>query len=170
MTKKLRSETLKVPGYVRPQPREEPVQMPYAHAAKKDRKPLLEELIRSHVTTACGQRKKGQASVDGHHFAGRANSPIRVPTPVNDCSPAQRFVSIDWPKKTRENPEGSPFLAAAGCEYRGFIDYVHYLIVNGLAWVAEMLEAADALLALQLGPKWWVGTELEKFAPKPEPK
>jgi len=75
----------------------------------------------------------------------------------------------DWPKKTRENPDGSPFLAAAAC-IRGFIDYVYYLIVKGIVRIPEMLEAADALLALQLGPKWWVGTDLERFAPKHEPK
>ena len=32
----------------------------------------------------CKRKKKGQATVDGHHFAGEANSPIKVPTPVND--------------------------------------------------------------------------------------
>jgi hypothetical protein len=32
-----------------------------------------------------------------------------------------------------------------------------------------MLETADAFLVEQLGPKWWVGTALEKYSPKPDP-
>jgi hypothetical protein len=30
-----------------------------------------------------------------------------------------------------------------------------------------MLETADAHLVERLGPKWWVGTALEKYSPKP---
>jgi hypothetical protein len=29
-----------------------------------------------------------------------------------------------------------------------------------------MLEALDAFLTERLGPEWWVGTEMEPFAPK----
>jgi hypothetical protein len=43
-------------------------------------------------------------------------------------------------------------------------------MTKGLAWVADMLEAADAFLASKLGPKWWVGTELERFAPEQKHK
>jgi len=93
------------------------------------------------------------------------NSPIQIKVPVNDHFAELNDAQYDWPKQTLENPDGSPFLAAAGC-IRGFIDYIHYLIDKGLTWVAYMLEAADALLARQLGRKWWVGTELEKFAPE----
>jgi len=131
-----------------------------------------EALIRRTNTIICHEcvrKRKGQTTVDEHHFAAEANSPIKVPTPVNDHRAELSVAQYDWPKKTRENPDGSPFLAAAGC-IRGFIDYVHYLIVKGMIRIPEMLEAADALLALQLGPKWWVGTDLEKFAPKQQPK
>jgi hypothetical protein len=31
---------------------------------------------------------------------------------------------------------------------------------------AEMLEALDPFLAKRLGPEWWIGTEMERFAPK----
>jgi hypothetical protein len=117
----------------------------------------------------CKRKKEGKMTKDKHHFAARANSPITIPVPVNDhradLSPAQ----FDWPKETRENPNGSPLLAAAGC-IRGFIDYILYLIEKGLRWVADMLEAADAFLGRQLGSKWWVGTELEKFVPEQKPK
>jgi hypothetical protein len=71
----------------------------------------------------------------------------------------------DWPKRTLENPSGSPLLAAAGC-IRGFVDMIHYLIEEFLLWIPVFLEALDACLERVLGPKWWVGTELEQFAPK----
>jgi len=113
----------------------------------------------------CKRERDGKSTMDKHHVGGEANSPIQIKVPVNDHFAELNDAQYDWPEQTLENPDGSPFLAAAGC-IRGFIDYIHYLIDKGLAWVACMLEAADALLARQLGPKWWVGTELEKFAPK----
>ena len=88
-----------------------------------------------------------------------------VPVPANDHCAELNVAQYDWPKRTRENPDGSPFLAAAGC-IRGFIDYIHYLIEKGVAWIVELLEAADAYLRTKLGPKWWVGTPLEQFAPQ----
>jgi hypothetical protein len=33
-----------------------------------------------------------------------------------------------------------------------------------------MLETLDEHLEKRLGPKWWVGTEMERFAPKRKPK
>ena len=102
---------------------------------------------------------------DDHHFAGQANSPITVSFPANDhvaeLTPAQR----DWPRKTLENPDGSPLLAAAA-SLRGFIDTVLHLMEKGLRWIADLLEKADAFLTQKFGENWWVGTELEKFAPK----
>jgi hypothetical protein len=35
---------------------------------------------------------------------------------------------------------------------------------------AEMLEALDAFLKKRLGPEWWVGTEMERFAPRRKPR
>lgn len=103
--------------------------------------------------------------MDNHHVFAKANSPVTAPTPVNDHRAELNVAQYDWPKKTRENPDGSPLLAAAGA-IRGFIDYIHYLIEKGLAWVARMLEAADAFLAEKLGAQWWRNTDLEQFAPK----
>ncbi len=126
-------------------------------------------LIRNSKPTMCHECKRkeeGKTIVDDHHVFAKANSPVTIPTPVNDHRAELSVAQYDWPKKTLENPEGSPLLAAAGV-VRGFIDYIHYLIEKGLAWVVQMLEAADAVLARLAGPKWWVGTELEKFAPKP---
>jgi hypothetical protein len=35
-----------------------------------------------------------------------------------------------------------------------------------LIWIVEFLEAVDEFLGERLGPNWWVGTKLERFAPK----
>jgi hypothetical protein len=117
------------------------------------------------ICFACQRHACGQAPDDTHHFAGEANNPTTIPVPVNDhraeLSPAQ----YDWPKKTRENPDGCPLLAAAGC-IRGFIDTVIYLIKKGVLWIAEMLESAHDWLVEQFGPQWWVGTPLEQFIPQ----
>jgi hypothetical protein len=102
---------------------------------------------------------------DNHHFAMKANSPITIPVPVNDHSVELNVAQQDWPKQTRENRDGSPFLAAAGC-VRGFIDTILYLIKQGLLWVADMLETADAFMTQRFGKKWWIDTDIEKFAPK----
>jgi len=56
-------------------------------------------------------------------------------------------------------------LSAAAC-IRGFIDTFLYLIEEGLLWIAEMLERIDAFQVKRLGPRWWLRTEIEQFAPK----
>jgi hypothetical protein len=128
-----------------------------------------EALIRTSKPTICHEcrrKEEGKSVVDNHHVFGQSNSPVTVPTPVNDHRAEVSVAQYDWPKKTLENPEGSPFLAAAGV-VRGFINYIHYLIEKGLAWVVLLLEAADELFTVVIGQKYWVGTTLEKFAPKP---
>lgn len=113
----------------------------------------------------CKRKEKGMKRQDNHHFAGKANSPVTVPIPVNDHRAELNSAQQDWPKKTLQNPDGSPLLKAAAC-VRGFIDTIVCLIKSGLLWVADLLEKGDAFLAGKFGPKWWVGTELESFAPK----
>lgn len=114
---------------------------------------------------ACSRKKRGLSTVDGHHPAGRANSPVRISIPVNDhravLSPAQ----YDWPTETWENRDASPVLAGAGC-VRGYLDTNTYLTDGLLVWVAKLLETLDEVLRDRLGPRWWVGTDLEQFAPK----
>ena len=117
------------------------------------------------ICHACKRKRKGMTTKDNHHFAMKANSPITIPTPVNDHVADLNVAQQDWPKRTRENPEGSPLIAAAAC-IRGFIDTILYLIKTGLHWIADMLETADAYLAQKLGQQWWKNTELQKFAPK----
>jgi hypothetical protein len=104
-------------------------------------------------------------TMDNHHIAGEANGPITVPVPVNEhraeLSPGQ----YDWPRETLENPEGCPLLKGAA-HIRGFRDWVVNLIDRVLLWVAEALEWLHTYLIEELGPKWWVGTPLEKLAPR----
>jgi hypothetical protein len=130
-----------------------------------------EALIREGNRVICHECKRKEQSIttrDNHHFAMKANSPITVSIPVNDHRAELNVAQHDWPKLTRENPDGSPLIAAAAC-IRGFIDTILYLIREGLHWIADMLEAADACLTKKLGPKWWNGTELEKFVPSSRP-
>jgi hypothetical protein len=104
---------------------------------------------------------------DDHHFAMKANSPVTIPIPVNDHVADLNTAQQDWPQRTRENPDGSPLIAAAGA-VRGFIDTIVYLIEKGLSWVAELLEKLDEWATAKHGPKYWVGTPLEAFVPKSE--
>jgi len=127
-----------------------------------------EALVRrkkSVICRACLRKRNGMTTKDEHHFAMKANSQITVSVPVNDHVSDLNTAQQDWPKQTRENPHGSPLLAAAGC-VRGFADTILYLIEKGLRWIADMLETADAYLASKLGPQWWKNTDLQKFVPK----
>ncbi len=119
------------------------------------------------VCAACDRERQGEAALDDHHFAGKANSPDTIPVPVNDHRAELSEAQRNWPVETLRNPTGSPFLAAAA-KMRGLIDTVSYLLRN-LLWVAEMLEALDAFLVKKLGPRWWINTDLERFAPKGRP-
>ena len=113
----------------------------------------------------CKRTKQGKTTIDNHHVFAKTNSPITLPMPVNDHRAELSVAQYDWPKNTRENSDGSPFLAAAGT-IRGFIDTILYLVKQGLLWIADMLEAADRYLLNKLGPKWWLNTELDQYAPK----
>src|ERR1700733_1844220 len=127
-----------------------------------------EALIRNSKPTMCHEckrKKEGKTTMDDHHPFAKANSPATIKAPVNDHCAELNPAQYDWPKQVRENPNGSPVLAAAGCVL-GFIDTIVYLIEKGLRWIADMLVAVDAFLAEHWGPKYWVGTALEKFAPK----
>jgi len=117
------------------------------------------------MCTECVRRKKGKSTQDNHHPAGKANNPTTTPIPANDHRAELTPAQYDWPKRTLENSDGSPLLAAAAC-IRGFVDTIFYLIDKLLLWIPEMLEVLDRFLAEKLGPKWWCGTPLEQFAPK----
>ena len=112
----------------------------------------------------CDRKKNGKTTLDEHHVAGKSNSPVTIPVSVNDHRARLSADQYDWPKQTRKNPVGSPLLAAAAST-RGYSDTNIYLVENLLLRNPEMLEALDAFLVKKLGPKWWVGTELEKYVP-----
>jgi hypothetical protein len=113
----------------------------------------------------CLSRENGRATVEDHHVAGAANNPTTIPVPGNDHRADLNAAQYDWPKKTLENPEGSPLLARAGC-IRGYIDTNDYLIRQFVQADPEFYECLDAFLTEKFGPQWWVNTRLEKFAPK----
>ena len=99
--------------------------------------------------------------MDDHHFAGERNSAVTIPVPANDHRAELSNAQYDWPKKTRENPDGSPFLAAAAC-IRGFVDTLIHLIKKGVLWIANLLELADEAFEKQFGKKWWLAFGLEQ--------
>lgn len=113
----------------------------------------------------CDRKKHGKPTVEHHHVAGKSNSPVTIPVAANDHRARLSVDQYNWPKKTLENPNGSPLLAAAA-SIRGFADTLFYLIEVFLLWIPEMLENLDAVLVKTLGPNWWTGTEMEKYVPK----
>lgn len=115
------------------------------------------------ICAACNRKERGKTTLDRHHVAGKSNSPVTIAIPVNDHRARLSADQYDWPRQTLENFDGSPLLAAAAC-IRGFVDTLRYLIEKFLFWIPEMLEALDALLLEKLGPKWWIGTSMEKHA------
>jgi hypothetical protein len=121
------------------------------------------------ICAACHRGKRGHSEFDNHHPAGRANHPVTVPIWVNDhraeLSPAQ----YDWGARTFENVDGNPLLRGAAC-IRGHCETYDYLVAQLLLPTAELFEALDEFIAKKFGPKWWRGTEIERFAPKRKPK
>jgi hypothetical protein len=118
------------------------------------------------ICAKCQRRKKGQSVMDKHHPSGEANRrKITISIPVNDHRAELNEAQNEWPKRILENPDASPLLAAAGA-ILGIIDTVKYLIETGLRWVAEMLVKLHEWATGKFGPKYWVGTPLEPFAPK----
>jgi len=120
------------------------------------------------VCASCERSAKGRTTKDDHHPFGRANNPTTIAVPVNDHRAVLSVAQAEWPKSTLRNTEASPLLAGAAC-VRGFVDTILYLIEKGLLWLAEMLEKLDEVLVRKLGPRWWVNTEVEQFAPKKKP-
>jgi len=117
------------------------------------------------ICTECQRKMKGQKIKDDHHSAAEVNNSATIPVPANDHRAILNVTQYRWPRETRENPDRSPVLAAAGC-VRGFVDTVVYLIEKLLLWIPEMLEKLDAFLVKAFGQKYWVNTELAQFAPK----
>ena len=126
-------------------------------------------LISATICAACQRWLRGYSLHDEHHPAGHANDPIRIPIPVNDHRAILSPKQYEWPQETWENPEGSPVLAEAA-SIRGYYETTEYFADGLLLPDVEFLEALDPFLKERLGPRWWVGTPLERFAPKRKSK
>jgi len=75
------------------------------------------------ICAKCQREREGRSIMDSHHPFGKANDPeTTTPTPVNDHRAELSKAQEDWPKRTRENPDGSPLLRAAAC-VRGFVEW-----------------------------------------------
>lgn len=125
-------------------------------------------LNRNSTPTSCEQcerQKKGKTTMDQHHIAGAANSPITTSVPVNDHRADLTAAQLNWPKETLGNPDGCPLLRAAA-SIRGFVDTVIYYMREFLIWIAELLELLSAHLKEQWGRRWWRNTKFKRFAPK----
>lgn len=112
----------------------------------------------------CMRIAKGKTTVDDHHVAGAANDSTTAPIPTNDHVAVLSEDQYDWPRETRENPDGDPALRAAAC-IRGVISTVHYLVDTAVLWIVAFLEALSAFLVKTMGRFWWRGTPLELFTP-----
>jgi hypothetical protein len=121
------------------------------------------------ICAECQRKKLGHSLLDEHHPAGEANDPTTTPIPANDHRAVLSPQQYEWPPETWENPEGSPLLAAAA-SIRGYSETAEYLANSLLIPRAELLEVLERHLRQRLGPRWWVGTEMERFAPKRKPK
>ena len=106
------------------------------------------------ICAECQRRQKGHSVLDHHHGAGQANHDLTIPVPTNDHRAILTPAMYDWPKETRENPTGSPVLAAAAC-IRGFCDTAIYLIDKLIYWVADLLEALHEVLVCEFGENYW---------------
>jgi hypothetical protein len=121
------------------------------------------------ICANCQREKLGRSALDNHHPAGEANDPTTVPIPVNDHRATLSPQQYEWPERTWANPSGSPIRAGAA-RVRGYCETNDYLVCSLLIPNAEMLETLDEFLEKRLGPEWWIGNEMERFAPKRKPK
>jgi hypothetical protein len=105
------------------------------------------------ICEKCDRKRRGRATEDLHHPAGKANSSVTIEIPVN-MHRVLSFDQCDWPQETLENPNGDPDLAIAGSlrgfvntsralidEQRSLIEKQHYLLDQLLQPLPELLEA-----------------------------
>jgi len=117
------------------------------------------------ICAECRREADEQPVMDLHHVSGRANDSLTIPVPVNDHRAELSTAMMDWPKETRENPDGSHLLAIAG-RIRGFCDIHIYLIESLLLPSAELLEHLHALFAKRLGRKYWTKPVSQRYRAK----
>jgi hypothetical protein len=120
---------------------------------------MLVRNSRPKLCEACYAVKRGEKRTQGHHLAGKANSPIVMEVPIKmhrTFSEAQ----YEWPPGVLDNPDGSPLIAAAGF-LLGAADFIQDCIVNGIRTIAEFLQKLDAWLREHMRPDWWKGSDFD---------
>jgi hypothetical protein len=105
--------------------------------------------------------RNGRDWLEDHHLAGRANDPATVRIPGNDHRAISERQNVTWRRETLRNPEGSPLIKAAA-EIRGWLDILWLILERTVASVPTFLEALDAWLIEEIGPRWW-----DKFPESP---
>jgi hypothetical protein len=113
---------------------------------------------------ACDRIARGREHFEGHHVFGRRNGGPVIAVPINDHRAELSVAQYRWPRRTLENPCGSPLLAAAGMR-RGTREMIAYL--RGQDVSDQIMEQLDAWLRAKMGPEWWIGSPLEKYAVPP---
>jgi hypothetical protein len=118
------------------------------HALVRETKPLV---CARHQALA-----QGRVPYELHHVAGETNHPTAtVLAPINGHRGVLTPEMYEWPMATRENPDRSPLLAAAGA-LRGFRDTVNYLMDELLLPPALLLEKVDCILRGRFGPSYLI--------------
>jgi hypothetical protein len=118
------------------------------------------------VCYKCDRISHSRAPYESNHVFGKANSDAQLLRPINDHRAVLSVDQYDWPVDVRENPDGSPVLAAAGMRL-GRRSEIRYILEQDRS--DEILVELDAWLRECFGPKWWVGTPLERYAVTPAP-
>jgi hypothetical protein len=133
-------------------------------SCRKEGRPFA--LIRGRVPTicfACDRKAHGRDPIESDHIFGEGNSDAQLPTPINDHRAVLSVADYELPPEVLENPDGDPIVAAAAMRLVGGrrITYIVERDTSG-----EMLLELAKWLRGRLGPRWWVGSPLEKFAPE----
>jgi hypothetical protein len=114
-------------------------------------------LIGSHPELFCAAHAAefaGKRWFELHHISGQANDATdTAAVPINDHKILSEYQDR-WPRRTLQNPDGSPLLRAAAAT-RGGLDILHLIIARTVGWVPRFLERLDAWLRRKLGDRWW---------------
>jgi hypothetical protein len=92
------------------------------------------------ICARCQREQKGHSTIDNHHPAGKANSPVTITIPANDHRAILSVAQYNWPQDTLENPHADPDLQMAA-SIRGYLDMQRYLEDSLLRPIIEKLEA-----------------------------
>jgi hypothetical protein len=110
----------------------------------------------------CLAGKRGNPTIEWHHFLSAAVTPEAViPVPANDHR-AIEDAKLDFPDQVWKNPDGRVVLMVAGTLFMaGALGYVLYRYGPRLA---RLLLTMDSHLTQQQGPAWEAGLGLAPYA------